>query len=55
MDIGEITGCWPYEGLPANIRIGRDCFFERRDSFDRFRSQHNPGLVFGDRVCVYIA
>jgi acetyltransferase-like isoleucine patch superfamily enzyme len=53
MDIGEITGQWTYQDLPANIRIGVNCFFERRESFDRFRSQQNPGLVFGDRVCVY--
>lgn len=53
MDIGEITGHWTYRNLPANIRIGSNCFFERRDSFDRFRSQQNPGLVLGDRVRVY--
>lgn len=53
MDIGEITGDWPYDKLPRNIRIGRDCFFERRESFDRFRSECDPGLVFGDRVRIY--
>jgi acetyltransferase-like isoleucine patch superfamily enzyme len=53
MDIGEITGQWPYQNLPANVRIGRDCFFERRESFDRFRSERSPGLVLGDRVRVY--
>jgi acetyltransferase-like isoleucine patch superfamily enzyme len=53
MDIGEITGDWPYGKLPENIRIGRDCWFERRESFDRFRSERSPGLVLGDRVRVY--
>lgn len=53
MDIGEITGDWRYDTLPGNIRIGRDCFFERRESFDRFRSECDPGLVFGDRVRIY--
>jgi acetyltransferase-like isoleucine patch superfamily enzyme len=53
MDVDEITGQWPHEGLPANIRIGRDCYFERRDSFGRFRSERQPGLVIGDRVRVY--
>ncbi len=53
MDIGNITGHWPYEELPKNVRIGRNCFFERRDSFERFRSEQSPGLVLGDRVRVY--
>ena len=53
MDIGEITGQWPYETLPANVRVGHDCFFERRDSFGRFRSERSPGLILGDRVRVY--
>lgn len=53
MEIAELTGHWPYEKLPENIRIGRDCFFERRDTFGRFRSRMDPGLVIGDRVHVY--
>ena len=53
MDIGEITGDWRYEELPENIRIGRNCWFERRESFGRFRSDRTPGLVLGDRVRVY--
>jgi acetyltransferase-like isoleucine patch superfamily enzyme len=53
MDITELTGQWPYRSLPANVRVGRDCFLERRDCFDRFRSELNPGLVVGDRVSIY--
>ena len=53
MDIDEITGQWPYENLPANICVGRDCYFERRDSFGRFRSERSPGLILGNRVRVY--
>jgi acetyltransferase-like isoleucine patch superfamily enzyme len=53
MDIGEITGQWPYEQLPANVRVGHNCYFERRDSFGRFRSERSPGLILGDRVRVY--
>src|SRR5262245_42954659 len=49
----EITGNWDYASLPANIRVGRDCWFERRDCFGSFRSQKNPGLVLGDRVRIY--
>jgi hypothetical protein len=51
-DIGEITGDWDYASLPAGIRIGQGCFLERRDSFGRFRSRRDPGLVLGDRVRV---
>ena len=49
----DITGNWDYGRLPANVRVGRDCWLERRDSFVRFRSEKNPGLVLGNRVRVY--
>jgi acetyltransferase-like isoleucine patch superfamily enzyme len=52
-DVGPVTGKWDYGSLPPNIRIGRDCWIERRDSFGSFRSQQHPGLVLGDRVRVY--
>jgi acetyltransferase-like isoleucine patch superfamily enzyme len=48
-----ITGGWDFATLPKNIRVGADCFLERRDSFKRFRSTREPGLVLGDRVKVY--
>jgi acetyltransferase-like isoleucine patch superfamily enzyme len=53
MNIDTITGAWDYSGLPANVRLGGNCFIERKDSFDRFRSVQNPGIVLGDRVQVY--
>jgi acetyltransferase-like isoleucine patch superfamily enzyme len=46
----EITGGWDYGSLRSNVVLGTDCWFERRASFDRFRSELNPGLVFGARV-----
>ena len=49
----EITGEWDYGDLPANVVVGRDCWFERKDTFGRFRSQQQPGLVLGDRVRIY--
>jgi acetyltransferase-like isoleucine patch superfamily enzyme len=52
MDIADITGAWDYSSLPSNIRLGKDCFLERRSSLDRFRSLCRPGLVLGDRVRV---
>jgi len=52
MDIGEITGAWDYGMLPDNVCIGANCFLERREAFDRFRSRQRPGLVLGDRVRV---
>jgi len=51
--IDTITGAWDLATLPANVRIGRDCWLERKDSFERFRSACEPGLVIGDRVRVY--
>ena len=47
-----MTGTWDYTTLPANVRLGAGCFLERRESFARFRSRREPGLVLGDRVCV---
>jgi acetyltransferase-like isoleucine patch superfamily enzyme len=52
MDKDEVVGTWDYRMLPNNVRIGADCFLERRGSFERFRSWHSPGLVLGDRVRV---
>jgi len=52
IDIDEFDGSWDYRRLPDNIRIGADCFLERRESFKRFRSLQSPGLVLGDRVRV---
>ena len=49
----DITGAWDYADLPDNVRIGADCWIERKDSFGRFRSRQNPGLVLGDRVRIY--
>lgn len=49
----SITGRWSEASLPHNVRVGADCFLERRDSFKRFRSTRDPGLVLGDRVKVY--
>jgi acetyltransferase-like isoleucine patch superfamily enzyme len=49
----KLTNDWDYSTLPANVRLGRDCFIERKNSFDRYRSERNPGLVLGDRVKVY--
>jgi acetyltransferase-like isoleucine patch superfamily enzyme len=49
----EITGGWDYRTAPANVRIGRDCFFERKHSLERFRSTQPVGLVIGDRTRIY--
>ena len=51
--IQTITGAWDPATLPANVRVGRDCWMERKDSFARFKSERDPGLVIGDRVRVY--
>lgn len=49
----ELRGRWDYTSLANNIRLGDGCFLERRDTFERFRSERDPGLVLGDRTTVY--
>jgi len=49
----NFTGRWDYSTLPANVRLGRDCFLERKGSFDRYRSERTLGLILGDRVRLY--
>ncbi|MBE2215286.1 MAG: acyltransferase [Opitutaceae bacterium] len=51
--LGQITGDWDTSKLPANVRVGPGCWIERKESFDRFRSMQNPGLVLGARVRVH--
>jgi acetyltransferase-like isoleucine patch superfamily enzyme len=53
VDVAELTGDWDYRTLPPNVVVGAGCFLERKDSFKRFRSTREPGLVLGDRVKVY--
>jgi acetyltransferase-like isoleucine patch superfamily enzyme len=48
-----VTGGWDYASLPANVHLGKDCFLERKDSFKRYRSLRDPGLVLGERVQVH--
>lgn len=52
-ELKAITGGWDPASLPKNIRVGVDCFLERKESFKRFRSTREPGLVLGDRVKVF--
>lgn len=51
--LDDVTGSWDRATLPSNVRIGDGCFLERRDSFERFRSARDPGLILNDRVTVY--
>jgi acetyltransferase-like isoleucine patch superfamily enzyme len=53
MDISEITGQWDISTLPKNVRVGAGCFFERKASFQRYRSERSIGLSFGANVKVY--
>jgi acetyltransferase-like isoleucine patch superfamily enzyme len=50
VDLPEFTAGWDYSSLPSNILLGRDCYLERKESFGRFRSTRNPGLILGDRA-----
>src|SRR5262245_12094373 len=53
MDVRDLTGTWDYGTLPANVVLGEGCYLERRESFRRFRSTREPGLVLGKRVRAY--
>jgi acetyltransferase-like isoleucine patch superfamily enzyme len=52
-DAKDVTGDWDYRLLPGNVRLGQDCWLERKDSFSRYRSERPTGLAIGDRVRVY--
>src|SRR5688572_16892455 len=53
MDFADITGQWEPSSLPPNVRIGSNCYLERKAGFERFFSERDPGLVLGDDVVVY--
>lgn len=52
-EFDDIKGSWNYEELPRNIIVGEECWFERKQSFERFRNELDLGLRIGDRVKVY--
>ncbi|HWC87802.1 MAG TPA: DapH/DapD/GlmU-related protein [Solirubrobacteraceae bacterium] len=52
-DVRTVTGEWDYANLPAGVELGQDCWIERPESFERFRSARTPGAVLGDGVRVY--
>lgn len=52
-DVRTVTGEWDYGTLPANVRLGRGCWIERPQAFERFRSARTPGVVLGDDVVVH--
>jgi acetyltransferase-like isoleucine patch superfamily enzyme len=54
MDVSDLTGSWDYSTLPANVIVGRNCFIERKQSLERFRSTRDPGLVLGDGVTIFM-
>lgn len=53
LDTRDFNGEWDYSTLPANIRIGANCYLERKESFARVRSQRDPAMVIGNRVRIY--
>lgn len=50
---GALRGAWDYASLAANVRLGRECWLERRDSFGRILSRRDPALILGERVRVH--
>lgn len=53
MGVGYLTGDWDYSTLPANVRLGPDCFIERKDSFELYRSEQPLGVLLGSGVQVF--
>lgn len=54
IDRDDYTGGWAYTDLPSNVVLGQRCLLVTRDSFRRFRSERDPGLVLGDDVQAHI-
>jgi NDP-sugar pyrophosphorylase family protein len=52
-DVRTVTGEWDYATLPDSVRVGRGCWIERPQSFERFRSTRSPGVVLGEDVAVH--
>jgi acetyltransferase-like isoleucine patch superfamily enzyme len=52
--IDDMTGRWDRSLLPPNVRVGRDCFIESSQLFRSYASEHDPGLVIGDSVRIYM-
>ena len=45
---------WDSSPLPPNVRVGDGLAYERRrETFEKFRSTRDPGLVIGDRARIY--
>ena len=52
-DVRQVTGEWDRSILPDNVQLGERTWIERPQTFERFRSSRDPGLVLGDDVLVY--
>ncbi|MFL6238984.1 MAG: acyltransferase [Actinomycetes bacterium] len=52
--VRDVSGTWDYGSLPANVRLGKDCFLESSQLFHQFASDRDPGMVIGDRVRIYL-
>ena len=50
--MAEMTGAWSYADLPSTVVVGEGCYLERKASFERYRSDREPGLVLGRNVRV---
>jgi acetyltransferase-like isoleucine patch superfamily enzyme len=50
----ELTGEWDYGVLPDSVRLGEGCWIERRDSFERMRSNRDPAVVLARGVQAYM-
>ena len=53
-EVEALTGRWDYASLLPAVQVGQGCFLERRDSFARCRTRHQPGVRLGERAQVYM-
>jgi acetyltransferase-like isoleucine patch superfamily enzyme len=54
MRIVDLTGSSGGASIPANVAVGHGCYVEVvKETFERFLSTRDPGLVFGDAVQVF--
>jgi carbonic anhydrase/acetyltransferase-like protein (isoleucine patch superfamily) len=49
----DVAGGFDHAELPANVRVGADCWIESKASFRRCRSEREPAIELGARVRVH--
>src|SRR5947207_2412543 len=54
MRVVDLTGLPDGATVPPNVRVGEGCYIEVvKETFERFLSVREPGLILGNAVQVY--